>query len=213
MNKRENYIKIFENGNNHLDIARILASYEYYGSAISHIVLGIEELIKYQVYLHWLASPDNFKNKEVNGIFTNHKVKHDFIKEFSNSLSSKSSDAFLEFVIKSATGQQLDVKDHEVENNRFKEIGSFLNTAWKETNLSEIERMNFIDWLNKADNFKKEGFYVDKSNDNWTFPSDFKKEEFKIADRFANILRNQIKVSKDLDITDNELTDFLNSEI
>jgi len=213
MDNRGNYIKIFENGSNHLKIASLLANQQYYGSALSHIVLGIEELIKYQVYLNYLADKNIFTEKEIFGVFRNHKTKHNLINEFSSSLSAKSSEDFLNYIFKSATGQTLTENDLKIEKNRFKEIGSFLRTAYKEINLTEVERKEFINWLNNADNLKNKGFYVDNFNDKWSFPSDLTESEFKVAYKFANALLKQTEVIKDLDITDDEFIDFLNSEI
>ena len=159
-------------------------------------MLGIEELIKYQVYLNYLTKKDLFTEDEIKGIFRKHKIKHNLLQEFSKSLSSESTETFLSYTFKSVTGQTLTEKELEIENNRFKEIGSFLNVAYKELNLSEQERNKFIAWLNKADNFKNEGFYVDNSNNKWSFPSDFKKADFLVAYRFANIYSNKHRLSK-----------------
>lgn len=213
MNNRENCKKIFKNGVSHLKIANILAESKYYGSAISHIVLGIEELIKYLVYLIYITQSDSFTEEEINGIFSKHSIKHNLIKEFSNSISSEFSDTFLKYILKSITGQELNDKESEIENSRFKEIGNFLYHVYKEINLPEHERIEFIEWLNKSNDLKNKGFYVDETNNEWTFPSDIRKSEFMIANRFAILLLKQTKVINDLDKTDDELIDFLNCEI
>ena len=50
MNRTE-YNKVFDNGLKHVGAAKLLASENMHGFAISHLILGIEELMKYIVLI------------------------------------------------------------------------------------------------------------------------------------------------------------------
>lgn len=88
-----------------------------------------------------------------------------------------------------------------------------MNCAYKEINLSAEELEEFIKWLDKADDMKKEGFYVDYSNKQWSFPSDIKEEDYLKALKFISSVQGQTSVIKDLDMDDKEWLDYFNEEI
>jgi len=219
MANRENYNKIFENGLNHINAAKLLANSSLFGFAISHLILGIEELIKYQVMLSYFADTKlfdediNLKNRK--SIFRDHIKKHDLIKEFQQSISKEFSSDYFDYLFHKWTGQELTQKHLEIEKNRFKEIGSFISVSYTDINIPEEERDAFFKWLGNANNFKNNGFYV-----NWTgeltfeTPSDIKKEDYDLALKFTEaFLKQTEEVIKDLDMTDDELMAYLNTEL
>jgi AbiV family abortive infection protein len=217
MTDRDNYNKIYDNGLAHINSARILAESNHFGFAISHLILGIEELIKYQVVLVSGADPTLFEQEaNLHGnktVFKNHGTKHNLIKEFQESIAPGFGDTFVESVFYKASGQPLKPKHVEVQRNRFKEMGSFLGVAYREINIPIEERENFFKWLSQANNLKNKGFYVNLINGVCESPISINKEEFETAYGYAVAILKQTQVYKDLDITDDEFIDMLNTEV
>lgn len=218
MTHRDNYNKIFDNGLAHINSAKLLADNGKFGFAISHLILGMEELIKYQVVLNYFANSTSFDDKEVNpknrnSIFKDHLKKHDLIKEFQQSISKEFSDTFHDYVLHLATGQELKEKHLEIQKNRFKEIGSFFSVSYTEINIPESERASFFEWLGKANNLKNNGFYVNWTMENFETPNDIEKTHYETALKFVDAILKQTEVIKSLDLTDDELIEILNSDV
>lgn len=218
MTDRNNYNKIFDNGQLHIDSAKLLAENGSFGFAISHLILGIEELIKYHVVLTHFANNSIFADKEINpanrnSIFRDHLKKHDLIKEFQQSISKEFTTEFFDYVFHKATGQELNEKHLAIEKNRFKEWGSFFNVSYSEINIPEEQRLKFFEWLENANETKNKGLYVSWTDTNFDSPSEIQKEEFEIALNFANAILKQTEVIKSLDLTHNEIMDFLNEDV
>ena len=218
MTDRDNYNKIFDNGLLHIDSAKLLADNGSFGFAISHLILGIEELIKYQVVATHFADNNVFADKEVkptnrNSIFRDHLKKHDLIKEFQQSISTEFATDFHDYIFHKATGQELQEKHLKIEKNRFKEWGSFFSVAYSEINIPETERQLFFECLKNANDTKNKGLYVNFTDTNFDSPSDIKKEQFDTALNFANAILKQTEVIKSLDLIDDEFMDILNSDI
>jgi AbiV family abortive infection protein len=215
---RDNYNKIFDNGLLHIDTAKILADNGSFGYAISHLILGIEELIKYQVVLMHFADNTLFADKEVDqgnrhSVFRDHLKKHDLIKEFQQSISKEFASDFQDYIFRKATGRELTEKHFAVERNRFKEWGSFFSVSFSEINIPETEQQAFFEWLNKANDTKNKGLYVNWKNSNFESPSDIQKNQFETALIYANAILKQTEAIKSMDLTDDEFMDFLNSDI
>lgn len=213
MSDRDDYNKIYDNGVFHLEAAEILAEKSLFGFAISHIVLGIEELIKYQVFLNHQADNNLFK-AEIESIFRRHDKKHELIKEFQASLTQEFRQTFLESVFKISTGQELDEKHLAISQNRFKETGSFISSSYPEMNLTEESLNNFFQWLEEvqSDHLKNNGFYVDFHDGNWQFPTSFTEEDYKRSCKYGSLLKQLTDVVKSMDITDDEFMQMLNSD-
>ena len=210
---RDNYIKIYNNGNCHIEAAKALAVHPNYGFAISHLVLGIEELIKYQIIYAHNIEKDVFTTKEIKDIFENHQAKHKLIREFQNSISAEITKIRNDYIFKVSTDQNVEKEIEVLKNNRFCGIGSFLYTAYKESIFTDSEKKDFLNWLDNADKLKKDGFYVDYKNDKWKFPSDLTVTDYQTALRYADLILKQTEIIKSLDLTDEELINILNSEI
>jgi len=218
MTDRDNYNKIFDNGLLHIESAKLLADNGSFGFAISHLILGIEELIKYQVVLTHCADEKVFTDKEINpknrnSIFRDHLIKHNLIKEFEQSISTEFATDFLDYIFHKATEQELTEKYLAIEKNRFKEWGCFFNMAYSEINIPETERLSFFEWLKTANDTKNKGFYVNWTDTSLDSPSDIKKGQFETAMNYTNAILKQTEVIKSLDITDIEFMDLLNSDI
>lgn len=218
MTNKDSYNKIFDNGLLHINSAILLAEHNIFGFAISHLILGIEELIKYQVVLTHFADSTVFSDKEVNplnrnSIFRDHLKKHELIKEFQQSIFNEFANDFNDYIFHKATEQSLKEKHLEIEKNRFKEWGNFLNVAYREINIPETQRETFFEWLKNANDTKNKGLYVNQTDTTFESPSEITKAEFEISLNFANAILEQTKVIKSLDLTDDEFMDILNSDI
>ena len=210
---RSKYNQIFENGVAHITAATLLANGGRFDFAISHIVLGIEELIKYQVMLNYFCQNPGFKEEDIKAVFAKHKAKHSLLEEFQISISEEFGNDFHEYIFKSITGQQPTKSQEDTQANRFKEIGAFLSIAYKDINLSNEDRKAFFSWLKGANDLKNKGFYVDYNNNAWWFPNSLRESDFLTALKFATAIKNQIEAIKSLDITDDEFIDFMNTEV
>jgi AbiV family abortive infection protein len=202
---RDNYIKIYDNALLHINIAKKAAVEENYGSAVSHLILGAEELMKYQVCISFFAKTSQFDEKEFEAVFKDHKIKIKLFKEFQESISENFTNALSNSIVHGK-----DQSENPIMKNRFKEIGSFLYHSYPELNLDLKKKKTFFDWLHNANNDKQKGLYVGYENGKWTFPEDISKKNYDIALEFIDILSKQTEVIKHLDLTEDELTNFLN---
>ncbi|MFY0602258.1 MAG: AbiV family abortive infection protein [Cyclobacteriaceae bacterium] len=216
--ERDQYNEIFDNGLAHIVTAELLARCKKFGFAISHLVLGIEELIKYQVVQFHSGDNSAFTPSETNpnhkkSIFRFHSTKHNLIREFQEAISSEFSKNFDEYILRKFTGQEFDAQHEKVARNRFKEIGSFLGSAYSEVNLNDDEKKQFFTWLDKANELKNRGFYANTTDyKKVQSPNSLTFEDYQLANKFARVILKQTKVIKDLDTTDEEFVEFLNSE-
>jgi AbiV family abortive infection protein len=205
---RDNYIKIYENGVLHIETAKKAAQEENYGIAISHLILGSEELMKYQVCMCYFAKTSQFDEKEFEGVFKDHKTKLRLFKEFQESISPDFITAFTNSIVKGEDTSQMPIM-----KNRFKEMGSHLYHSYSHLNLNEEEKKEFLGWLSNANINKQKGIYVGFENNKWSFPDTFSKGDYERALKFVEILSKQTEIIKHLDITDEELIDILNTEV
>lgn len=214
---RDDYNKIFDNGLSHINSAKLLADNGEYGHAISHLILGIEELIKYHVMANYSVDVTIFNDQEVNpdnsrSIFNFHKTKHKLLAEFIDACSKESSEAFLEALFFDMINHPLKPEHLKIRENRFKEIGNIIYAAFSETHFTEEERADFFVWLQNANNNKNNGFYVDWKNGIWKTPKDFSKPDYETALKFTAIIQSKTQIIKDIDITDDEFIKMLNSD-
>ena len=224
--EREQYLKIYENGIRHINAAELLAEQGHYGFASSHLVLGMEELIKYQVVLSDPARAgvvdiqphELFEDKEVNpnhrkSVFRDHGTKHDLVKEFQIASSPEFMMKHLDYVFHVATGQELSSEHLETRTNRFKQLGSFLAGAYQEICIPQSEKEAFFNWLGNANALKNKGFYVDSKSGSTETPADISRDEYLISVKYVVAIQKQTEVLKDLDMTDDEFDDYMNSPI
>lgn len=214
---REQYNMIFDNGVRHLDASELLAKSEMYGFAVSHVVLGIEELIKYHVVSIYVstegdtqlfAQESNPENRD--SVFRSHLAKHDLIKEFQLAISEEFAEVFANSLFKQMMGHELNDREKEAMNNRFRSTCAFLGVAYRELNLTDDQRAVFGQWLQTANSSKNNGFYVNWIGDDVIAPTKFTKEQYEQAILFGNTVKAHTQVIKDLDITDEEFIEIMN---
>lgn len=209
---RSDYNQIFDNGVKHIEGAKILAHHEMYGFAISHLILGIEELIKYHAVM--TKSVNNYPFDDVinpqnkKSIFRNHSTKHELLKEFQEAISDDFSTKFYQVIKARATGENLTENYSAILKNRFKEWGFFFNMAGSQMNIPKEERNSFFDWLAKANDTKNNGFYVDLKDEIIETPERFFEEDFKTSLSYATSILKQTEFMKSVDLTDDEILEL-----
>lgn len=217
--ERDEYVKCFKNGEKLINRAKTLSKGEDYGFAISLLILGLEELIKYLVLQ--MSDDDNtvFSSKEVAKIFTSHQAKHDMIIELLESTKLDFGEDFIMSVYHKLTNRPLDDNLSRIQKNRFKEFGSMVGLTEAHLTTDEIDL--FIHWLkNKANNDKNRGLYVDRERSNSNLsssilvsPEEVTKEEFDLALKFSESFLKQASFSKAIDITEDEFIELLNKDV
>ena len=213
MMPREEYNKIFENGLKHIESAKVLAKIEMFGSATSHLILGIEELIKYQVIM--TKSVNNYPFDDVisppkgKSIFTNHTTKHNLIKEFQESISDNFANNFFESLLLRSNEIGTEIDTPPILNNRFKEWGLFFNIAGSEMNIPVDKRAQFFTWLKEANNTKNNGFYANWKNDKIETPdNNFAIKDYETALTYASSILKQTEFMKSVDMTEEEIIEW-----
>lgn len=164
------YESIILNSDRHITIASFLSDRKEFGPAISHLVLGSEEMVKALiVFLEGLGL--NLRAiKGVKRFFTNHQVRHTLSKFY--------------YLINVIVKRTLDLKDFLHEVLKQKERGNELQGLNKAISESDSERLTryskvwaeksiglfedffqHIDFWEQADEYKMRGFYVDYKDD------------------------------------------------
>lgn len=191
----------YENGKRHFLYSKIASQKEDFGFAISHLVLGAEEMIKALILvclhgdLHFIDTKDKEK------IFRHHTFKHVNIKDFLSSLTNDSQEDYESNIL------EYSIYSEEC-GNKYQATSIFLS---KSLNLgvideAEIEKLNQL--LDSANDFKNKGFYVDYRFD-WKTPSDISKETYEDFENLANKLTSFIEPIFTLPLTDEKIMNFL----
>ncbi len=215
---REEYNQCYHNGKKHIDLAKRLGSENDFGTAVTFLVLGIEELIKFLVIQMSLGEEKRLTEKELNKLFSSHTDKHKIISEFLKATKPNFAENFVLSLFNKMNNLPLTDELKEVDNNRFKELGSMVGLTEKHLTENEIDA--FIEWLDRnADKHKNKGLYMDRLdksrdllNSRLISPTETKKEEYELTFKFADSFLKQATFSKDIDITDEEFTKFLNGD-
>ena len=215
---REEYNLCFLNGKKHIVLAKTLADNNDFGTAISFLILGLEELIKYLVIQTAVADKTLFSDKEINNIFSSHKEKHKIIIELLRATKLEFGENFVLSVFNKMMKIPLTPELQEVQANRFKEFGTMVGLTERHLSTEEID--SFILWLQtKADELKNKGLYVNResksthlSNSKLISPSDINKIEYDLILKFTDSLLKQASFSHILDISDDDFIKILNSD-
>lgn len=217
MMNRNDYNKIFENEVQHFEVAKLLAQKNLYGFAISHLILGLEELIKYQVIMTKSVNDFSFDDvidpKKRKSVFKDHLTKHELIKEFQESISENFANKFFNTILLKASGQDVNDVHSEVNKNRFKVWGAFFAIAGSDMNIPELEKADFFSWLKEANNTKNKGLYVNWENNKIETPIEITEEEFNKALKYASSILKQTEFMKSVDLSEEEFIEILNSDL
>jgi AbiV family abortive infection protein len=161
----ETYPSLVANGNIHFTIANLLGEKEYYGSAISHLILGAEELTKALVIFFDSLGFSLRQKQGVNKLFKDHKSRHQL-----NSVIQGMSliiGPILEILRKEKAPE---LTDKELSKIGIQKPDQLLLTIDGKTFDSILETLSIqstVDYSsishfwNNADNSKQNGFYVE----------------------------------------------------
>ena len=195
---------ILDNAKKHIQTGELLKNEEIYGIAISHLILGAEEYIKSFVLL-CLSGVDDFLNdKEKIDLFKNHKFKHKNIEELLKSMTNEAADEF-------ENGFFERLVNNQEPASKFSVDGFHLNKTFKLVSFSEKDLNRILSWLDKANDLKNNGFYINLK-DGWESPQQFNLEDYKNAFQVVNLLIKAIEPLFTLPLTDEQLIDYLNSK-
>lgn len=217
MMDRTEYNKIYYNGIKHIDCAKLLAANNMFGFAVSHLILGIEELIKYQVVMTKSVNNYDFENvidpTKRKSIFKDHLTKHDLLREFQESISTEFADKFMQCIFERTQNITPSGEYDNIQKNRFKEWGAFFALAGSEMNIPEEKRGVFFDWLKNANDAKNNGFYANWLNGVVVTPESTTSSQYEDAFIYADSILKQTTFMKSVDLSEDDFNDLMNQEV
>jgi AbiV family abortive infection protein len=166
-----------KNAKAHYKAAKHLARYVNYGIATSHLVLAVEEAIK-ALILYEASKGFVLSDKDFDLFFSAHKHKHNFLKDSLTRLDPVNTIGQIIYnVSKRAFGRS--------EKNESNPIKKKLKGNKKiheklESITGEIEHEKIVEWLDKANSIRNDGFYIGflRETKFWSTPRYFTKREF-----------------------------------
>lgn len=207
--KRQDYNKIFDNGNLHYQLAKDLARQEIFGFATSHLILSLEELMKYQVIMLCMLNHFPFENdiapKAGKSIFNDHPLKLKLALEFQEAITKSRSDKFLLALLESKGNVAL---AKEQADNRFVEWGLIFNKFGPEWSMPDSKFSELKIWINRANQIKQQGLYAFREGNKIISPFEFKEEDYSTALYFTSIILKQTKYMKSVDISQEEFEEW-----
>jgi len=191
----------YENGKRNFYYSDIASQNKDFGFAISHLVLGAEEMIKALILVCLHGDINFIDRKEKESIFRHHTFKHINIREFLFALTKKSQEDYetniLEYTI-----------HPEKCKNKYQITSIFLSKCLNLGVIEEKEIDNLMRLLDSANDFKNKGIYVDYRF-NWKTPSDISEKTYKEFETLANKLTSFIEPIFILPLTDERIMSFL----
>lgn len=164
------YPEIIKNAEEFYITAKLLAEANYYGKAVTHLILGAEEYIKsFCLFLEG----NHFelrKLKGIKGIFYGHTARHNIIRD--------------SFSVWMVAKHFFSININETKNH-------FLQKTLHAM-LSIIPAMSNHDWWAQADMLKQKGLYVDYQNQ-LILPSDLTKKDYEMALRFTQPIPKEVE--------------------
>jgi|GEM_PF-1645951 len=185
---QEGYELSLTNGKKHISCATLLSENEEYGFAISHLILGSEELIKALILLY-KSSDNSFYSEKIDEIFKYHGTKHELFKEMLQVFSNDFFNNWLQNIQNKMYG--LNSKNKKgVKDSKFVDVGLFVPTIYPEAKIEENELTFFLNFFkggkeSLANKEKNNGLYV-RYNKKWYTPQEFKLEDFLKIQKIVN---------------------------
>jgi AbiV family abortive infection protein len=170
----EVYPVIRRNADRHFRSAKILSKEKEYPHAVSHLILGTEELIKSFVLL---LENIQFNLRAIKGykkLFYNHSATHSIIKEF--------------FSVWVFFRQLLDIKKNKRNENTALYWLGIAGTVLR----GVLSGVNNYEWWNTADTLKQNCFYVDYT-DKIISPNTVKEAKYMEAEKHVNSFYEDIR--------------------
>jgi AbiV family abortive infection protein len=167
------YPIVVENGDRHGRVAAILADNNEYGNAVSHLILGAEELLKATLLVMESKGFNLRHNKSIGKLFSHHWARHAIFKE------PLSIWLFFQRLIKNGSNSASN-----------KGVG-FFGMAVRFFYGAMDGYLNYA-WWDQADERKERGFYVDWCG-SLVDPGSITKEQYEIALHHSKSLQRELK--------------------
>ncbi len=170
------------NARRHLRAAEILGANRLYGPGSSHIILAMEELAKAQVLTLILTGID-VPNEMRREILRNHGIRHNVTYGL-----------LLSQVVRSVALNALTRTSRSGGQSLEKQLEKELKKAMKvQKSPSSSAGLNFegLEWITKANDIKKQGFYVDFDGEKWVHPGTISKRTFVFGYKIVERLLKQ----------------------
>lgn len=190
----------YENAVKHFETSDLLAGQKNYGFAISHLVLGAEELIKALILLKLNTERYFIEDYQKEELFKKHSFKHINIYEFLKSLTSEEINDYYE--------SWFDLLYSSRPVNKFRQTGFFLSRTMKLGCIEDEKIKEMADLIQNANNLKNRGLYIDYRND-WLSPEDLNENAYAKYSDLTGKLRTFIAPLFTTSLENNELTDFI----
>jgi AbiV family abortive infection protein len=179
------YKHSFETANIHKVSANSIALNGHYGTAVSHLILGTEELTKGLLLFIESFGLEVRKTPSIHLFFTDHILKHQFAIYFN--MLYPAMKLFMGFIKK---------KREEIHNPGIKQEYSSMEKAIMSKNEKRVRPMfkdlpEMFDWWDEANKMKNKGFYVDYSTCLET-PMQVEKNEYLQAVNVTEIYKKQL---------------------
>ncbi|PSR55914.1 hypothetical protein AHMF7605_21620 [Adhaeribacter arboris] len=194
----------FENGKNHLLLSEAAANMQFYGFAVSHVILASEELIKALILIGLNNDIYFISPVERDKIFRNHSFKHLNIEEFLLSLTGY-------YITDYEYNWQYYFFTPHNALSKFQSTAIFLSKALKLGELTEEEAEMLSELIKGANNLKNKGFYVDYQKD-WMIPEDVDKICYQKYKNLSDKLLQFISPIFTMPLTDERIRSFLYGE-
>mgnify|MGYP001078270680 CR=1 FL=1 len=206
---RADYNKSFDKAVKHFKAAQLCAGSGQYDLATPHLILGLEELIKYQVILLYILNNCLFEKELFSergpSILNDHALKHKLSREFQEATSAHFAIQYLETLF-------LYNGDSELTNskfqNKFVPWGLTFHLFGEDWIIPENRIQEFFDLMNSANNTKNDGFYTNPFKPNQANLEKKQKDNYYRYSFFAWILLKQAKYMKDVDMTSEEVNEW-----
>ena len=171
----EVYPVVKTNADRHFRIAKILSESKEHANAVSHLILGTEELIK-ALALFMEGKGFNFSTMpDYKKIFFNHSARHSVLKEF--------------FSVWIFCKSLVELKKKKTSENSFlyglRMVAEVLGAG--------VEGVTNYVWWNEADRLKQNGFYVDYKN-GMISPESIDEIDYSKALKITTAFRKDIRV-------------------
>lgn len=165
------YEEIVRNASDLNKSANLSANNSLFGVATSIQILSIEEIVKAMIVFFNGIGIDVLKIKEIRGVFSSHKLKHE------TAILFKLIDYLYKYIFKK--------RNKGNKNN----ILSIIKTVIKEV----IAIPSNIKWFDNADNLKQRGFYVDYIDELKT-PQEITQEQYLESKKQFDYLASRFKM-------------------
>jgi AbiV family abortive infection protein len=165
---KEGFELCYESALNHFNVVKSAEEKEIYSIAVSHLVLCAEESIKAIIIAQRILRPEweiNVDFVDLPKVFKKHETKHKELKKVHTVVIDVIEKFYKDFY-NLPKAPAIEDKDDEL-----------FNIKKKIDIIEKLKQFNYLDLLDKANQYKNKGFYVDYNN-GWKSPNEFTVEDY-----------------------------------